>query len=350
MDVRNAPRGGEQVATSVISAFKEFQRDSVNLDSDQTKIARASRDWLVDQIHSFPSSELTFPYLYSEYDIFFGSFARRTQIREIDDIDIMICLHAEGSSYVGDTTDIKVTVSQTASRLPALCDDGTRTLNSRKVINKFISQLSSVPQYKKADVGRNLEAATLELRSYTWNFDIVPCFITAPDVLGRTFYLIPDGYGNWKKTDPRKDRDRVSQVNQTQSGNVLDVIRITKYWNNRPTIPSIPSYLLETMIIDHYEGRSAASTSAFVDLEIPTVLQYIMNHIFAVVNDSKGIQGNINTVSTDDQKKIYVRAYLDHQKAVDARTLEQQHDEKGSIAKWTEFWTKLSSLRLKGQG
>jgi hypothetical protein len=250
----------------------------------------------------------------------------------------MICLHAQGSTYLEEAVSTKITASQNASRLLRLCYDGTSILNSRKVINKFVSKLADVPQYEKADIGRNQEAATLKLKSYTWNFDIVPCFITAPDIFGNTFYLIPDGNGHWKKTDPRKDRDRVTRVNQSQGGNVLNVVRIIKYWNRRPTMPSIPSYMLETMIIDYYVGCALATTTAYVDFEIPKILAYLRDHIFATVNDPKGIQGNINTLETEDQKKIYIRAYLDYDKSTEARRLEEEHDNKGSIAKWTEVF------------
>lgn len=31
---------------------------------------------------------------------------------------------------------------------------------------------------------------------------------------GRDYYLIPNGDGHWEKTDPRKDRDTVTETNQ----------------------------------------------------------------------------------------------------------------------------------------
>ena len=43
-------------------------------------------------------------------------------------------------------------------------------------------------------------------------------------------YLIPDGNGNWKKTDPRIDAANVTNLNQQHNGNILKVIRLAKYW------------------------------------------------------------------------------------------------------------------------
>ncbi|MHC5932041.1 hypothetical protein, partial [Nostoc sp.] len=80
---------------TVNEAFEIFLRDYVNLDPDKTKLARSSRDWLLSQIHLFPGKDISFPKLYSEKDIFFGSFARRTKKRELDDVDMMIALSAE---------------------------------------------------------------------------------------------------------------------------------------------------------------------------------------------------------------------------------------------------------------
>lgn len=322
---------------TVNEAFSVFLRDYVNLDPDETRRARSSRDWLLSQIHLFPDKDANFPRLYSEKDISFGSFARRTKKRPLDDIDMMIALSAEGGVYHEFTDRIEIYVYQSAHKLKALCFDDTTTLNSRKVINKFISLLNQVPQYEKAEIKRNMEAATLNLTSYPWAFDLVPCFFTQKDWSNRNYYLIPDGQGHWKKTDPRIDRNRVSEINQNHNGNVLNVIRLMKYWNRRPTMPSMSSYLIENMILNFYSAQYTKA-SEYVDLEVPKVLQYIQTSIFYSVNDPKGIQGNINQLSYEDKEKISKRAYRDYLKAVEARNLESEGDHKLSIAKWSEIF------------
>lgn len=237
---------------TVNQAFSIFLRDYVNLDPKETQLARHSRDWLLSQIHRFPYKDVRFPRLYSEKDISFGSFARRTKKRPLDDVDIMVALSAEGGVYHEFTNRIEIYVSESAFQLKALCRDDTNILNSRKVINKIISLLDRVPQYEQANIKRNIEAATLKLKSYPWNFDLVPCFLTTKDRLNRNYYLIPDGQGHWKKTDPRIDRNRVTDLNQLHDGNLLNVIRLMKYWNKRATMPSMSSYLIENMILDFY--------------------------------------------------------------------------------------------------
>ena len=325
------------MVTTVNEAFSVFLRDYVNLDSEETRQARNSRDWLLSQIHLFPDKDANFPNLYPEKDISFGSFARRTKKRPLDDIDMMIALSAESGVYHEFTDRTEIRVSQFAYKLKALCFDNTTTLNSRKVINKFISLLNQVPQYEKAEIKRNMEAATLNLTSYPWTFDLVPCFFTQKDWSNRDYYLIPDGQGHWKKTDPRIDRNRVSEINQNHDGNVLNVIRLMKYWNRRPTMPSMSSYLIENMILDFYSTQHTKA-SEYVDLEVPKVLQYIQTSIFYQVNDPKGIQGNINQLSYENREKISKRAYRDYLKAVEARNFEGEGEHKLSIARWSEIF------------
>lgn len=323
------------MAKTVNVAFETFLKDKVNLDKDETSKARSSRDWLIAQIGLF-QNDTTFPKSYSEKDIHYGSFARRTKIRPLDDIDLMICLSGQGGHYNEYSDRIEITVNP-QSNLKSFCNDYTDILNSRKVLNKFVAKLADIPQYSNAEIKRNLEAATLNLKSYDWVFDIVPCFFTATDVFGKTYYLIPDGNGNWKKTDPRIDKEKAANVNQQHTGHLLNVIRIIKYWNKRPTMPSMSSYLLETMILNYYDGKTEKA-SQFVDLEIAGVLEYIGTYIKYQVSDPKGIQGNINSLSLDEINKISNRAKTDKLKAVDARTFESNNDHEKSINKWGEIF------------
>lgn len=87
------------MAKTVNSAFTEFNRDYVNLDSVKTTTARSSQDWLYGQLNSFPDKNVSFPLKYEERHVKFGSFARNTKIRELDDIDLIYCLHASNAYY-----------------------------------------------------------------------------------------------------------------------------------------------------------------------------------------------------------------------------------------------------------
>lgn len=322
---------------TVIQAFDKFLAETVNLDPEKTKKARGSREWLVGQIQTFSVNDDKFPNIYDEKNIFYGSFSRNTKKRPLDDIDIMICLKADGCTYSELSEKIQISVPDTATRYAEFVNDGTNTLNSRKLINAFVTKLAKVPQYKKAEIKRNQEAATLNLETYDWVFDIVPCFFTTEDALKRTYYLIPDGSGNWKKTDPRLDNARVIEVNNAHDKNILNVIRTIKYWNNRPTMPTMGSYLLENMILDYYTDKTSVA-SKFADIEIVDVLLEIHRRVYNAVQDPKQIQGDLNNLPFEDKKKISDRAYQDYVRAFDARKLENEKKQKESINKWREVF------------
>lgn len=325
------------MASTVISAFNEFLKNSINLDPNQTVTARSSKDWLIGQINNLPASYSSFPELVSWFHLHYGSFARRTKTRPLDDIDIMIGLHAhEATHNFYTTTHATITVTKNVPNLRNLCDAGTTTLNSIKVVNCFVSHLQKIHQYKNATIKRNQEAAVLSLNSYDWNFDIVPCFRSTDDLTGKNYYLIPDGKGNWKKTDPRIDRDKATSINQRHDGNVLNVVRTIKYWNTRRKV-SVPSYLLENLVLNYY-ANSTAKASVFVDIEIPYVLTYIANVIYSPVQDPKGIQGDINQLTYEQKKQISDMA-LAHAKAANtAREHEKSERHHMSILYWKDVF------------
>lgn len=317
------------MATTVINAFSEFLKNTVNLDLDVTATARSSRDNLISNINGF-SGEDDFFDVYTERNLKFGSFARHTKIRELDDIDLMICLSAEGERTYSENFSCIRIIGSEKDKTNGLLIDGTNYLNSTKVINRFIAKLTILNDYSKAEMHKNQEAATLKLKSYTWNFDIVPCFYTTGD-----FYLIPDGSGNWKKTDPRIDNDRTTSVNQEHDGNLLNLIRLMKYWNNRKCTLKIGSYLLECMILNQYEAKSKAD-NWWIDLEFKELLNKLSSAILYEVNDPKGIQGNLNNFSINDKFKISAALSEAYKKACDAREFEIKGDQKKSINKWRE--------------
>ena len=335
------------MATTVNNAFDEFMKETVNLDQSRVKNARTSRSWLLGRIDSFPEKDTSFPLLYSENNLHYGSFERKTKTRELDDIDMMVCINADGCTYLESSiTDIKIYFPDNyTGRLNSLRHTTTgkeNALSSTRVVNKFVKNLGEIEQYSKAEIKRTGEAATLKLVSYEWNFDILPCFLTQEAQDGRTYYLIPNGNGDWKKTDPRKDRARLSSINQSCGGRVLNVIRALKFWNQRPYKTRISSYLLETMISDYYQNEihcnREESVSIYIDLEVIKVFNYLKNNIYSVVSDPKNIAHDINDTSSDKKISMYLRLSEALEKANVARQYEIDGKQKESIKKWQEVF------------
>lgn len=282
------------MSKTVNSVFRAFLDDEVNLDPDLNKKARNSRDYLLANIAEFGKATDFFD-LYSGFNLYYGSFARKTKKNPLDDIDLMVGFSGDGYVYHKEEDHFLISVND-KNKEYGCTDDGY--LNSRKVIELLKSRLYQISNYQKADVHRNMQAITLQLSSYPWNFDIVPCFYTDAG-----FYLIPNGYGKWEKTDPRIDNKRTTRINQKFYGHLLELIRLVKYLNSRKLTITIPSYLLEVIILNYYD-RQYFNGNWEIDDNLKLVFGEIATEILGSVIDPKGIQGNINTLAGEDRLKI----------------------------------------------
>jgi len=321
------------MAKSVNQAFEEFNLNVVNLNKSTTDAARSSRDWLIDQLLGFPESVDDFPSDYPEKHIKYGSFARNTKIRPLDDIDLMYCLGG-GNAYYSiddyDATKYYIHTPNATSDLKLLSDDNS-ILSSIRVVNKLVNALKNVPQYSDK-ANRNQEAAVLNLTSYTWNYDIVPCFYTVSG-----FYLIPDGLGNWKATNPGIDIDNIRQTNNDFGGKVYQLVRTLKYWNSNFATPTIKSYLFEVMVLNYV--KNAGSQNAYNDLNIRNFFYYLHLMINYDVQDPKGIQGNINILNADQRQRISNKAKECYDIAVAAVDYELTiKDQQKAIEQWAKIF------------
>ena len=324
------------MAKTVNIAFDEFLKDIVNLDTSVVSDARKSRDNLLSNIAEFSAKDGFFT-LCDRFNVHFGSFARKTKCRELDDIDLMIGISANGATYNSDDPWDCVNISANTSDIAqnaCVNDDGS--LNSTKVVNKFKKTLEGVREYTRSDIHRNGEAVVLNLKSKEWSFDIVPCFHTVIEDDGRSYYLIPNGKGKWKKTDPIKDKEHVTATNQDKDGRLLELVRLIKRWNKTRNSGSIPSYLLETLIV--YYADSVKELSQHIDFRVRDALKYIADNIESSVEDMKAIQGNINTLSSANKSIIKFRAQTDHEKACKAWEYEKDGDYENAIKKWGEIF------------
>lgn len=322
------------MAYTVNSYFEDFMRDSVNLDPERTTKARTSRNWLVHQIEVLANNGKIPPLYNGANHIFFGSFTRNTKIRPLDDIDIMIIFNAQGCT----TDDVTMITRKTypiyvntplAKLLPNYCEENI--LNSRKMIEAIKKELGNIPGYHKAEIHRNQEAVTLQLSSYEWSFDIIPCFYTTTG-----FYLIPDGNGSWKGTDPRKDQNRVTKPNQWVKGKLLPAIRLMKYWKKTHWGESVGSYLFENFMIDWANNLERLPST--YPLLVKSALEVLSSKIMMDYNDPKGFQGNINNLDINTRERLALMASQDASEAIAAIEYEQNGMTETAINKWIKIF------------
>ena len=304
----------------------------MNLSQEDYSNGRHSRNWLFNQISKFPERNNDFPDLAPKFNLTFGSFGRKTKIRPLDDIDIMVGLAGKNGKYTAHQNHITVNTDQMPDAKLRTFDDGNNNINSRKILESIKRELNNIPQYQSSEIKRNHEVVTLQLKSGL-NFDIVPCFHTSKEIDGRDYYLIPDGNGKWKKTDPRVMQEELSKTNQANNGNVLNQVRLVKYWNNRQTMPSISSYLLETLILNYYKKYEFTN----IKLDFRNNLAYIYHNISLAIRDPNGIEGGIKELDYNTISKIKEKASKDYFICCEAIQLE----ERGDIDEAKKLWKRI---------
>lgn len=321
------------MATSVNQAFDSFHSDTVNLLSDRTDKARSSRDYLVKQLNLLPDKEPTYPIAYTEKHNNYGSFARKTKIRELDDVDMIYCMSSTGATYIKDgsyqnTFDIHTTTA--GKRLSDMAVGNI--LNSNKVLGEIQACLKDVENYSEAKIHKKNEAITLKLLTYEWNFDILPAFYTDTD-----FYLIPDGEGRWKATNPNIDQERTTSINQKHSGQILQIIRTIKYWSRYQFDDTMSSYLLENFIVNFFNSR--ASIYKYIDYNLRDFWLSLSSSVYNSVYDPKGFDGDINQLIYAEKAMISQfasTAYKLSDEAINAETVNNDH--KTAIGKWRQIF------------
>ena len=186
--------------------------------------------------------------------------------------------------------------------------------------------------YKSADIHRRQEAVTLQLSSYEWNFDIVPAFYTTSG-----FYLIPDGDGYWKATNPPIDQDKATRINQKHNGDILQIVRTLKYWNRRAQMSTIGSYLFENFVLNYFDSKSKISN--YLDINLIKYWSHLKTEIYQSVADPKGIQDDLNDLSYDDKVKVSNKASDTYYKGCEANKIEtEEKNQEKAINKWGEIF------------
>lgn len=319
---------------TVGGAFNFYRAQNVDLLRSDVLRARASRDFLIEQIFKIAAVKRAFPSLFDNH-MFYGSFARRTKIHPLDDIDLLLAINS---------TEIEIfTIAPYKYAIrPKLSNhhlmDYVNTsgyISSLSIQNRLRDQLSDVPQYEQATIKKNNVAVVLKLKSYPWAFDIVPAFPIYNWLNILDYYLIPDGKGYWIRTDPRKDQVLITRVNQWQNELLLPIVRLIKYWNRIHT-PSInSSYYLETLAIRALEFESPVVSIADGLAKVFTSLEH---SLLGTCPDPKQLGENLE-LSTDWNTRYIVSKSV-HRMSVLAHTA-RYHEVSGNHKTAISFWTQI---------
>lgn len=319
------------------SSIEKYRRDVVDLDPDETRIARSSRDFLFTQLKSLDvDNRYIFPKLYNN-PISYGSFARKTKIRPLDDIDLLLPLKRNGTvprEAPGRRFVYDLWIEDEDSVLEPY-RDSYGSVSSIKVLNAIKSGLSKLAHYKKADISRNQQAIVLDLSSYDWSFDIVPA-VPIKDKYSDNgeiaYYLIPDGSGDWIRTDPRKDGARLTSVNQQHTVNIQGMIRLLKRWNRRTTKPCLESYYFEALCLNVFDY---APRLTWISEAVEYFFQLGQYYLRQSCPDPKGLgdalDANVDSEIKSKVEKVMMEAYW---LASEANRFDKEGKDKDAIERY----------------
>lgn len=322
---------------TVWSTFDQFRRALIDLGPDVTAAGRSSRDFLSEQLSLVSGRDPSFARLTCSTRPF-GSFARRTKIQPLDDIDLLILLQARGTIAQTSTVDRYTSwlyINDQSAPLAA-SPDGYGFVHSTRVLNAIKLHLSAVSHYRRAEIKRTGQAVTLSLSSRPWVFDIVPAVPVNNGMGGTAHFLIPDGRGNWIRTDPRIDDDQTTKTNAQHGTQFLPTVRLLKYWNRRTHKPCLPSYYFETLAI-----KAFSLTAAITDY--PTALKHFFDYaptfLIRPCPDPKDL-GPALDVHIDRETKNNVAAAMADAAAKAARALlaDRQGQVRESITLWGQIF------------
>jgi hypothetical protein len=320
---------------TVWGAFDQFRKDVVDLDPKRSERALTSRDYLSSQLTRLASNEPGFPVLYGGY-LAYGSFARRTKVRPLDDIDLLLLLNGRGTeAHYQEGYRYWLRIANPAGPLASFPDD-FGYVNSTKVLNKIKNSLWKLPNYLKADAKKDMTAVLLDLTSYEWSFDIVPAVPIGNAARETVYYLIPDGRGDWIATDPRIDARNTSRVNQQHAGQILRTIRLLKFWNGRTHKPRLPSYYFEMLALKVFEQMSDFDS-------FQQALKYFFDRcgVYLALScpDPKGLGPDLDTgIEYTTKQKVKDALSRAATYAAYARTYENGSDHKTAIYWWSQVF------------
>lgn len=319
------------MALNVNAAFAEFMRSTVNLTVNDYKQAKEDVQELYSEIYKKTSNN--FFCLYKDINMYFGSFARKTKCQPLNDVDVMFGISAQGATYTENSWDDIIMTPSVISKAQQGCKNSDGFLDSNMVLGKVKSLLTSLADLRSCEIKKNHEAIVFNIKKRDWSFDIVPCFYTKPQSDGRQYYLIPDGKGNWKKTDPTIDKNHMLELAKLRD-NMLPAIRLFKWWNKHSKTLTIEGYVMECLLAQYFENNES---SEYIDCDFISLLKYFYYNITNPIPDPKGIQDDLNYLDNKEASNLAQKAYNVYLKAVEAQEAERVNQQK-AINLWRNIF------------
>jgi hypothetical protein len=262
--------------TNVREAFDQFLRGLELTPSEQDKAARQQAD-LRERLRRQLAGVVR--------DVLVGSYARKTAIRPLNDIDVFIELDA----------------TQWAARRRAapvlLLEDVQRSLRACYGATAPTTRIQ----------GRSVN---IEFTGTGIGYDIIPAFIVSSPGSG-TIYEIPDRTRQtWIKTNPESHRQRCVDANARAGGMLNRLIKAAKYWNRGRATPAgdkpLSSFHLEAMAYHALPQAPQDERTGFL-----SVLRSLQQAVTQKCSDPAGLGPNLDATWTSAERQRAQAALAD---------------------------------------
>lgn len=252
----------ELSAYTVSGAFTSFLDREINIGQGTRGRASTSHNHLRDFLVAENGRDSAFPRILQLVDDDFlgGSFARKSKIWPLDDIDIYFPIDGVGLVYTqqGSTPPYRPRTDRVLNENPLVSvpDRWMEGINisSHKLIDGFATVLRR--HYPDTSVRRDGEAVRVKM-SNDLGFDVVPCFSLEPyNPPEQSFYVIPDGQNGWIRTNPRIDNEVSDFLQKHNNGHFRPAVKLLKWWNEHRFAKRFSSYYIELATMRAFDARN----------------------------------------------------------------------------------------------
>lgn len=166
-----------------------------------------------------------------------GSYRRRTLIRPVDDIDLLLVL--DGSQY----KDI-------------IALDGVGATTALDLVKVALSNA-----YPKSEIKPWGRCIQIKFAGTGIGFDVVPAFRDDDGA----FYIPDQDHGAWVRTDPKEVERLVTEANEKTDGWLIPLVKLLKSWKDANDAP-IRGYHLEALAYHALQTAPANARAGIADL------------------------------------------------------------------------------------
>ncbi|MHA2335430.1 MAG: SMODS domain-containing nucleotidyltransferase [Candidatus Hodarchaeales archaeon] len=236
------------------------------------------------------------------YPLITGSYVKKTGIRPLNDVDILVWLP---KSFAGISSI-----------------DMIDKANPRQVLKKMKSVTKSLKIRHEAIRPQN-HSLGIQYRGDTFRIDLIPGFAredpTGSNSFNRLFWTPDKETGEWLNSHPKVDRARMITANRKGNQLVIPVLQLLKAWKNQLTSKSFKSYHLECLLVYLADHKPHLYSSDFY-----SVFRDAVTEILELVEDDTDIT-SILKLENDPA------AYLRKQEGRKHRCIREMRHLKGTL-------------------